>query len=183
MTSRPFISYIRTREGTSLATEIPIIRSLFPNEGERDSLLQSGGELDMFDDDDSQKISEGKREPPTIRMDDQILYSNVRDPRDESNSMATASSPNKIKLDTSDSGYGSELGIAGIDVHQVPTDERRMSHSSESTDGWKPERGVKYCLQLYCQQAVVCRGGGEQDGGSGSYLSSASTTSCPFADW
>ncbi|KAJ9101760.1 hypothetical protein QFC21_003099 [Naganishia friedmannii] len=158
ITNAPFIAYIRTREGTSLATEISIIRSLFPNEGERDSLLQSGGELDMFDDDESQK---GR--PAPVRVDDQIPHSVIRDSRIESAGVATVSFPGRIKLDMSDSGYGSELGTAGMDVHQVPIKDSRRSSSPERGDGWKSERGVKYCLQLYCQQPGVCKEGGEQE--------------------
>ncbi|KAJ9116966.1 hypothetical protein QFC22_004624 [Naganishia vaughanmartiniae] len=166
MTNGTFISYIRTREGTSLATEIPIIRSLFPNEAERDSLLQSGGELDMFDDEDIQNVKAGNHEPHIFSTEGHVLHSANHDPGDEINGVATASSPGRFKLDMSDSGYGSEFGIPGMDVHQVPSSDLRLSRSSspERIEGWKPERGVKYCLQLYCQQPGVCKG--DQDEGS-----------------
>lgn len=45
--TRPFFSYVRTEDGTSLATEIPILRSLFADD---ENLLQSAGELQIFDD-------------------------------------------------------------------------------------------------------------------------------------
>lgn len=47
---RPFISYTRTKDGTSLTTEVAILRGLFPKEGgARENMLQSGGELDSLD--------------------------------------------------------------------------------------------------------------------------------------
>lgn len=49
---RPFFSYVRTEDGTSLATEIPILRALFDNDedGSGERFVQSAGELDIFDD-------------------------------------------------------------------------------------------------------------------------------------
>ncbi len=42
---RPFISYTRTEDGSSLFTEIRVLKALFPREGTNAVELQSGGEL------------------------------------------------------------------------------------------------------------------------------------------
>lgn len=47
--TRPFFSYVRTREGSSLMTEIDILRRMFPDREERSLLVFSGGDLDDVD--------------------------------------------------------------------------------------------------------------------------------------
>jgi hypothetical protein len=125
---RPFISYIRTEEGTSLSTEIPIIRSLFANDEERESLVQSGGELGMFDSED----------------DDEPSSSHIRD------SSRASSSRSK---DTADSGYGSAFSTPWIDASAVEVQEGgSLVLDSVFTGDAERERriecGVKRCLQL-----------------------------------
>lgn len=126
---RPFISYIRTEEGTSLCTEIPLIRSLFPQEEDCQSLVQSGGELGMFDSDDDLDHTE----------------THGRD-----TSSASCSSSARSRAMTSDSGYGSAFSTPWIE----PV-EYTMGPSLDPLDGGvgartekRPERGVKRCLQL-----------------------------------
>jgi hypothetical protein len=47
--TRPFFSYSRTREGSSLMTEIDVLRTIFPDREERSLLVFSGGDLDDVD--------------------------------------------------------------------------------------------------------------------------------------
>ncbi|KAJ9113825.1 hypothetical protein QFC19_000018 [Naganishia cerealis] len=156
--TRPFVSYIQTREGTSLATEIPFIRSLFRNVEERASLVQSGGELGMFDDEDSQERRE------------EILES-------QSNEITSGAAPPSAisKLETSDSGYGSECSTTPwIDVYHVKSDGlHRISNPREAV-ARKSEAGVKHCLQLHCQRTGICKGGEGQRHGAGTHLLLAS---------
>jgi hypothetical protein len=126
---RPFISYIRTEEGTSLSTEIPIIRSLFRNDEERESLVQSGGELGMFDSEDD---------------DDRPSSSHVRESSRASSSRSKG---------TADSGYGSAFSTPWIDALAVEVqEETSLVLDSVFTGDAERERrmecGVKRCLQL-----------------------------------
>jgi hypothetical protein len=47
--TRPFLSYVRTREGSSLMTEIDVLRRMFPDREERSLLVFSDGDLDDVD--------------------------------------------------------------------------------------------------------------------------------------
>jgi hypothetical protein len=47
--TRPFFSYVRTREGSSLLTEIRVLKRMFPDQEERSLLVYSGGDLDDID--------------------------------------------------------------------------------------------------------------------------------------
>jgi hypothetical protein len=49
--TRPFFSYVRTREGSSLMTEIDVLRRMFPDREEKSLLVFSGGDLDDVDPD------------------------------------------------------------------------------------------------------------------------------------
>lgn len=142
---RPFISYIRTEEGTSLSTEIPIIRSLFANDEERESLVQSGGELGMFD-------SEDEGEPS----------SHVRDSSRASSSRSKG---------TADSGYGSAFSTPWMDASAEVQEGSSLVLDSVMTgeDIGREKRlecGVKRCLQLDFR----ADDGEEWDDGLGGFL-------------
>lgn len=123
----------------------------------------------MFDDDDDFQQERAEDCDPLIRKDEHIVHSALRKSGAESDRVLKGSNPTRIKLDMSDSGYGSEIGTPGMDVYQVPNDERRGGSSPDRLDGWKPERGVKYCLQLYCQRPGVCSRGRQEEGSGTCY--------------
>lgn len=153
---RPFVACIRTEEGTSLATEIPIVRSLFPNEEERQALVQSGGELGMFESDGEMKEAVGSGEPGW---------------RDSS----TASSARSKQ--TSDSGYVSAFGEPWIEASDAPPTLPRAGLALDGVVACrfarlgerKPERGVKRCVQLDFRGEIDYVGGSGvgQNGGLG----------------
>ena len=135
---RPFVACIRTEEGTSLATEIPIVRSLFPNEEERQALVQSGGELSMFESEDEGEADVGTGKP------------SVRD----RSTVSIARSKPVTTLTTSDSGYGSEFSTPWIDASEASPPRASLALDDVELCRFarfgerKPERGVKRCVQL-----------------------------------
>ncbi|KAJ9100889.1 hypothetical protein QFC20_005378 [Naganishia adeliensis] len=154
-TKRPFISYIRTEDGTSLSTEIPIIRSLFQVD-EREGLVQSGGELGIFDDDEDE--DDEHEEPSRHRRDgtSDRGSSSFRSNRQIEGISPSSSCRSKNMFD---SGYGSAFGpppwggLGGFDhAHQAGESFEDNNHSAACEHARridrKPERGVKRCLQL-----------------------------------
>jgi hypothetical protein len=150
---RPFISYIRTEDGTSLSTDIPIIRGLFQID-EREGLVQSGGELGIFDDDEDGY--EEREEPSRHRRDE--TYD--RDcPRFRSGHQVEGISPSSSCRSKGmfDSGYGSAFGVspwsATSEFDSASSPGKSVNDDGAACDGARridqePERGVKRCLQL-----------------------------------
>ncbi|GHJ86370.1 hypothetical protein NliqN6_2772 [Naganishia liquefaciens] len=147
---RPFVACIRTEEGTSLATEIPIVQSLFPDLEERQALVQSGGELGMFDSDDDTDAA------------------NESFGRDRSTAWSARS---RRAMTMSDSGYGSAFSTPWIDAEETPLssglgalDALNDASTDERLGKREPERGVKRCVQLDLRSGIEQVG----EGGAGS---------------
>lgn len=162
---RPFISYIRTEDGTSLSTEIPIIRSLFQVD-EREGLVQSGGELGIFDDDEDEEEDEDARGDRSRRFDRGC--SSFPGPAHAREAISPASSCRS--RDMFDSGYGSAFGAPPSSRIKGYNDTSQAGGSTENADVGDrmhrtPERGVKRCLQLDFRPMKSDRSLAEDDGG------------------
>lgn len=171
---RPFISYIQTEDGTSLSTEIPIIRSLFQVD-EREGLVQSGGELGIFDDDEDEHEENG--DVRRDRSDGSARKPSGSHDRPHERGDSRASSCGSRNM--FDSGYGSAFGAppwsatgsfddeaskVGADVKNE--DDVAICEYAQQTDR-KPERGVKRCLQLDFRQLESHGSGVDGEGHDG----------------
>ncbi|KAI5452653.1 hypothetical protein NCC49_000402 [Naganishia albida] len=170
---RPFISYIQTEDGTSLSTEIPIIRSLFQVD-EREGLVQSGGELGIFDDDEDEHEENGDVRRDRSDGSARKPSGSHDGPHERGDSRASSCGSRNMF----DSGYGSAFGAppwsatgsfdeaskVGADVRNE--DDVAICEYARQTDR-KPERGVKRCLQLDFRQLESNRSGVDGEGHDG----------------
>jgi len=166
---RPFVSYTRTEDGTSLVTEVKALRGMFPA-GDMDELdVQCAGELscddDDDDDDDCDSDSEEEREveveypilSPSIDLDMPMSYpSHDVPPTPPLTASSVTSSPGKKRL---------SLPLSPRSEIEIPFSwSRRTTRSTSvkqsqamSVDGdnqkvkshrEKRSNGTKRCLQL-----------------------------------
>lgn len=131
---RPFFSYVRTADGTSLATEIPILRALFDGDedenGER--YVQSAGELGIFDDIDLSPMA-------SVELEDRG--------RAICRSWATLPVAPRL-IDDFESTASSPL-LYMRKIHREGERSPAMIPTRDSSpDTRERERGVKRCLQV-----------------------------------
>jgi hypothetical protein len=87
---RPFYSFVKTVEGSSLLTSLRVLKQLFPSPEERASLIYSEGELEVGDLDENVDEFGFTTDPPTSKHGGQGNSSNL------GSSVTTSFSPEDI---------------------------------------------------------------------------------------
>lgn len=165
---RPFVSYTRTEDGTSLVTEVKALRGMFPA-GDMDELdVQCAGELSCDDDDeedDCDSDSEEEREleveypilSPSIDFDILMTYaSNDVPPTPLLTASSITSSPGKKRLSLPLSPRSEieipfswsrrttrSMSVKQSQVMALDGDNQKVKSHRE-----KRSNGTKRCLQL-----------------------------------
>lgn len=167
---RPFVSYTRTEDGTSLVTEVKALRGMFPAGDMEELDVQCAGELSFDDDDDdedcdsdSDSDSEGEGEveypilSPSIDLDLTMSYlPNDVPPTPPLTASSTTSSPGKKRLSLPLSPR-SEIEIPFSWSRRTTRSMSVRQSQSMSVDGdtqkvkrhrERRSNGTKRCLQL-----------------------------------
>ena len=167
---RPFVSYTRTEDGTSLVTEVKALRGMFPAGDMEELDVQCAGELSCDDDDDDDEDDcdsdpEEEREveveypilSPSIDLDIPMSYaSNDVPPTPPLTASSTTSSPGKKRLSLPLSPR-SEIEIPFSWSRRTTRSMSVKQSQAMSIDGdnqkvkshrEKRSNGTKRCLQL-----------------------------------
>jgi hypothetical protein len=167
---RPFVSYTRTEDGTSLVTEVKALRGMFPAGDMEELDVQCAGELSCDDDDDddeddcdsdSDSDEGGEVEypilSPSIDLDLTMSYaSNDVSPTPPLTASSTTSSPGKKRLSLPLSPR-SEIEIPFSWSRRTTRSMSVRQSQSMSVDGdtqkvkrhrERRSNGTKRCLQL-----------------------------------
>jgi hypothetical protein len=168
---RPFVSYTRTEDGTSLVTEVKALRGMFPAGDMEELDVQCAGELSCDDDDDDDEYDDcdsdsdsddgGEVEypilSPSIDLDLTMSYaSNDVPPTPPLTASSTTSSPGKKRLSLPLSPR-SEIEIPFSWSRRTTRSMSVRQSQSMSVDGdnqkvkrhrERRSNGTKRCLQL-----------------------------------
>jgi hypothetical protein len=166
---RPFVSYTRTEDGTSLVTEVKALRGMFPAGDMEELDVQCAGELSCDDDDDDEDDCDSDSDSdeggeveypilsPSIDLDLTMSYaSNDVPPTPPLTASSTTSSPGKKRLSLPLSPR-SEIEIPFSWSRRTTRSMSVRQSQSMSVDGdtqkvkrhrERRSNGTKRCLQL-----------------------------------